>query len=240
MSVEQAKSGGVAEVVQELTRLEQHAAQARKVLIITGDARPGLLAQLRDALVPIGIDCIEIEPRGQQEHFAALPVSERVSIQSFAELLACPDLAELMNPPPEQGAPTDWAREIDEPLLTPELVVEVPAPISYSGFLAGAAEDSPKQMLTPTPTVTAASVAKLDMTKPVNWVQGDVFTENPKFTLPHMRREWFIRDMEELGGSYAATNIEIERVNANRTELLTIEQFLRGYVFVRHADPADQ
>jgi len=244
MSVEQAGSVGVAAVVQELTRLEQHAAQARKVLVITGDMRPALLSQLRGALAPIGIDCVEIEPRGQQEYFDTLPEGERVPIQSFAQLLASPELAPLMNDPgcdpqsPQyEDAPTTEQERIElmaslERVLAPvpelDPIVQVESRPSIADTIMEAFADCATHKPSP---------PKPDMTRPVNWKLGDIFSESPKLTLAHLRREWFIKEMDAVsaGGDLTGLNIEIERVNANRTELLTIEQFQRTYVFVRHA-----
>lgn len=220
MSVEQAGSGAVAAVVQELTRLEQHAAQARQVLVICGGARPALLTQLRGILAPIGIECVEIEPRGQQEYFDSLPAAERVPVQSFAELLASPALAQLMN----------------DPLPAPALVIEQAV---ADDLIVSVSEPEPHPVEIPSPAVTevVTALVKPDMTKPINWKRGDIFSENPKFTLQHMRREWFIKAMDVSDrDTLTGIDIEIERVNANRTELLTIEQFMRSYVFVRHAD----
>lgn len=247
MSVEQAGSVGVAAVVQELTRLEQHAAQARKVIVITGDMRPALLSQLRGALAPIGIDCVEIEPRGQQEYFDALPAAERVPIQSFAELLASPELAPLMIDPladPQsllyEDAPTTEQERIEllaslERVLAP---APEPAPVAQVESRPSIA-DTIREVFADCAT-HAPSTPKPDMTRPANWKPGDIFSESPKLTLPHLRREWFIKEMDAIGagGDLTGLNIEIERVNANRTELLTIEQFQRTYVFVRHAETA--
>jgi len=217
MSSNQVESMGVAAAVQELTRLEQHAAQARKVLVVVGDARPRLLAHLRDALVPIGIDCVEVAPQGQQEYFDALPAAERVSIQSFAELLASPELAPLMNDPVP-------LLEDSQPLLANE---PDPGPI-------------PEPAPAPVPA-QPLKAAKLDMAKPINWKKGDIFTE--RFELPHKRREWFLKSMDVHNlDTLQGVDIEIERVNANQTELLTLEQFMRSYLFVRHAPqtPAEE
>lgn len=216
MSGQQVESMGVAEVVQELTRIEQHAAQARKVLVVTGSARPVLLAQLRGALMPIGIDCVEIEPIGQQEYFEALPEAQRVSIQSFAELLASPELAPLMNDPVplliEAGpGPTHCV----DPGPTPAAEVQPPAP------------------------VPVAKPAKLDMTKPINWEQGDIFTE--RFELPHHRLEWALGSFDVHDkATLTGIDIEIAQVGGDQSALMTIEQFMRSYVFVRRAEtPAE-
>lgn len=220
MSVEQAGSGAVAAVVQELTRLEQHAAQARQVLVICGGARPALLTQLRGILAPIGIECVEIEPRGQQEYFDALPAAERVPVQSFAELLASPALAQLMT----------------DPVPAPAFVM---TQTIGDHLLVGPDDLEPQPLEVPAPVVaeTVPAPVKLDMTRPINWKRGDIFTESAKTTLPHQRREWFIKSLD-VGDRETLTgmDIEIERVNANLTELMTIEQFMRRYVFVRRGE----
>jgi hypothetical protein len=228
MSVEQTGSGAAAAAIQELTRLEQHAAQARKVLVICGAERPGLLTKLRDVLQPIGIDCVEIEPRGQEEYFEALPAAERIPIQSFAELLASPQLAPLMSAPGPSpiSAPQGCILLAAEPAPAPDLVravayASVAETVTEQGRSSAPAEPEPP--LAPT---------KRDMTRPENWGRGDVFTESPKFCLPHQQREWFLTGFDGV-------DVEIERVNAHRTELLTLEHFKRRYVFVRHAETAE-
>ena len=224
MSSEQVESMGVAAAVQELTRLEQHAAQARKVLVVVGDARPKLLAQLREALVPIGIDCVEVAPQGQQEYFDALPESERVSIQSFAQLLASPELAPLMNDPPPV-----LVREEAEPLYVAQEADPGPVPVA-----------DPVPAPAPAP---AAKPAKLDMAKPINWKKGDIFTE--RFELPHYRLEWALASFDVHDkATLTGIDIEIEQVggdHAPATSLMTIEQFMRSYVFVRRPEtPAEE
>lgn len=222
MSGQQVESMGVAEVVQELTRIEQHAAQARKVLVVTGSTRPVLLAQLREALVPIGIDCVEVEPRGQQEYFDGLPEAQRVSIQSFAELLASPELARLMNDP----LPV-LVREEAEPLYIAQEADPGPVPVA-----------DPVPAPTPAPAIAPKS-AKLDMTKPINWKSGDIFTE--RFELPHHRLEWALGSFD-VHDKAALTGIDIEiaQVGGDQSALMTIEQFMRSYVFVRRAEtPAE-
>ncbi|WP_096427186.1 hypothetical protein [Pseudomonas putida] len=241
MSGQQVESMGVAEVVQELTRIEQHAAQARKVLVVTGSARPVLLAHLRKALVPIGIDCVEVEPLGQQEYFDGLPEAQRVSIQSFAELLASPELAPLMRDPIPEGVGADPVRVLNKEAEVWEQAPALP-PVAYFA-------DDPQLVADPLPEPEPApvqeppqpKVQKLDMGKPINWVLGDIFTENPKFSLPHQRREWFLKSMDVSDkATLQGVDIEIERVNAHQTELMTIEQFMRRYVFVRRAEtPAE-
>lgn len=218
MSGQQVESMGVAEVVQELTRIEQHAAQARKVLVVTGSARPVLLAHLRKALVPIGIDCVEVEPRGQQEYFDGLPEAQRVSIQSFAELLASPELAPLMNDP------------------LPVLVREEAEPL----YVAHEPDPGPVPVPDPVPApAPAPKPAKLDMAKPINWKQGDIFTE--RFELPHHRLEWALASFDVHDkATLTGIDIEIEQVGGDQTALMTIEQFMRSYVFVRRAEtPAE-
>ncbi len=213
---QQVESMGVAEVVQELTRIEQHAAQARKVLVVTGSARPVLLAQLRGALMPIGIDCVEVEPIGQQEYFEALPEAQRVSIQSFAELLASPELAPLMNDPVPLLIEADpGPTRCVDPGPTPAAEVQPPAP------------------------VPVAKPAKLDMTKPINWKQGDIFTE--RFELPHHRLEWALGSFDVHDkATLTGIDIEIAQVGGDQSALMTIEQFMRSYVFVRRAEtPAE-
>jgi len=226
----QVESMGVAGVVQELTRIEQHAAQARRVLVVTGAARPVLLAQLREALVPIGIDCVEVEPIGQQEYFDQLPECERVSIQSFGELLASPELALLMNDPVplETCAPEPLAQE---QRLTPVAFIaqdpqRAPDPAS---------EPEPAPVQKPAPP----KVQKLDMAKPINWKKGDIFTE--RFELPHHRLEWSLASFDVHDkAALTGIDIEIEQVGGDQTALMTIEQFMRSYVFVRHAEtPAE-
>lgn len=239
MSEVQGQDMGVSGIVQELTRLEQHAAQARKVLVMTGEMRPGLLEQLRGALIPIGIDCVEIQPEGQQEYFDALPLAQRVSIGSFAELLASPALAPLMADPPQCCTP---AAAVDVAASMPAVAIKLNE--NEPAAQACAVNDY-AELVTDLERLEPASdsllqpeepVVKLDMTKPANWKRGDVFRENPKFTLLHQQREWFIKDIDDLTGPLSELNIEIERVSAYQTQLMTIQQFMRGYVFVRHAE----
>lgn len=247
MSEVQGQDMGVSGIVQELTRLEQHAAQARKVLVMTGEMRPGLLDKLRGVLIPIGIDCVEIEPEGQQEYFDVLPVAQRVSIGSFAELLASPVLAPLMADPP-QSTITTPAADVAPLVPTAAISLEGKEPVAQAAPSALAVSDyaelvktsEPLELVSDSPLQPEEPVAKLDMTKPANWKRGDVFTENPRFTLLHQQREWFIKDIDELDGSLSELDVEIERVNANQNQLMTIQQFMRGYVFVRHAEtPAE-
>lgn len=222
MSSEQVEIVGVSAAVQELTRLEQHAAQARQVLVVVGEARPKLLAQLRDALVPIGIDCVEVPPQGQQEYFDALPAAERVSIGSFAELLASPELAPLMRDVREP-VPVLQA-ELDEPAAV-DLEAEPPAP-------APMREPEPDPVPAP---VLPAKVAKPDMTKPINWKKGDIFTE--RFELPHHRLEWALASFDVHDkATLTGMDIEVEQVGGDQSELMTIEQFMRSYLFVRRPE----
>lgn len=243
MSGQQVESMGVAEVVQELTRIEQHAAQARKVLVVTGETRPVLLAQLREALVPIGIDCVEVEPRGQQEYFDGLPEAQRVSIQSFAELLASPELAPLMGDPVPGAVGTDPVRVLNKETAVWELAPAT-APL---GCLAGGPERVTGPGRKPEPTAEPApvqassppKVQKLDMTKPINWEKGDIFTE--RFELPHHRLEWALGSFDVHDkAALTGIDIEIEQVGGDQSALMTIEQFMRSYVFVRRAEtPAE-
>ena len=136
--------------------------------------------------------------------------------RTFADLLACPSLAPLLAP--EGDAPAVDTEESESDLEREILALE------QSMALSAAAP-------------AEVDVSKLDMSKPINWKLGDVFIDNPRFTLPHKQRKWVldsldVSDLDNLTGM----DVQIRSPNTSTTELLTLKQFMSHYVF--HSRPA--
>lgn len=73
------------------------------------------------------------------------------------------------------------------------------------------------------------------MTKPINWKKGDIFTE--RFELPHHRFEWSLASFDVHDkATLTGMDIEVVQVGGDQSALMTIEQFMRSYSFVRRPE----
>ena len=77
------------------------------------------------------------------------------------------------------------------------------------------------------PELPAPVVAKLDMHNPDNWALGDVFTENPRITLLYQRHRWVLVEID-----VESDNVELKSPTTDASELMTLSQFVTGYVWV--------
>ncbi|QSL90440.1 hypothetical protein [Pseudomonas atacamensis] len=180
------------EVVRDLLVLDRQVQEARKVLVIDGEKRPQLLAELNRSLEGLGLQCVAI---GEG---ATIPTPADGACLGVA---ACKSFADIE--------------------LLP--VIELPVVIEE---LPSAAPPAAIEPVKP--------CEKPDMTKPINWKRGDVFTENPRFTLVHQRREWVLNTLDVADHeSLRGVDVEIQAAGTDDSELMTIQQFMAGYVFVR-------
>lgn len=196
------------EVVRELLQLDQQVKAAQKVLILDGEARPRLLAELNKNIEVLGLKCVPVE---ELSRACGGDCPSKAPCKRFSDIELAP-LAESES----------TAQVVCIAPVTPVTsVVEV-------AQLAEALERAP--VLAPQP------VERLDMSKPINWMRGDIFTENPRFTLLHQRREWTLSVIDVVDAdALTGLDVEIQRVGAgdNVQELMSIQQFMAGYVFVR-------
>lgn len=134
--------------------------------------------------------------------------------KTFGDLLACPSLAPLLQP----GAGAHQAVAPSETVLENVGVV-----VEYEQSQPAA--NSPESVV--------VDVSTLDMSKPINWKEGDVFISNPRITLPHQCRKWLLdfldlSDLDNLTG----VDVQIRSPNTTTTELMTLKQFMAQYVFL--------
>lgn len=195
------------EVVRELLSLDQRVKEARRVLIIDGEARPRLLAELNRSLEGMGLRCVVVGEGAPVDRPDDCSCAGKGRCKTFADI----ELLPLVEPHP-----------VERPESS---VVEI----------AGRSSEAiPFNTYVPADVVPAKAPEKPDMAKPINWRRGDIFTENPRFTLIHQRREWVLNtidvaDHESLRG----VDVEIQALGTEDTELMSFEQFTAGYVFVR-------
>lgn len=231
-------------VMRELAQAKASVIEAQRVLIVGAGSIPKLLGELNTSLAELGYVCVPLEPA-------------QGLYKTFADLLACPSLAPLLEttevgqvltddrphthgvaiePDPQQSyAPyvPEGARQADAALDESSSVERQIFALEQSLALSSAAPEP----VAAEPLPVVADVSKLDMTKPINWKLGDVFQDNPRFTLPHKCRKWLldsldISDLENLTGM----DVQIRSPNTTTTELLTLKQFMAQYVF--HSRPA--
>lgn len=188
-------------VVRELADLTRDVVNARRVLIVGAARRPLLIDELNRALIPLGIMCQETVP-GIAQDFEMPPAYHPQPPTSYGDLLASPGLSRLLDDPPSQ-------------------VVE-PAPAVLEE-LAPQTQPDPVPAPEPAP-LPAPKPPRPDMSKPENWEFGDIFTENPRFTMLHLRKKWIFIGVDSDG-------VELRSQSSDTTELLSIDQFMRGYVF---------
>jgi hypothetical protein len=222
---EEKVSRGCDQVLRELVQTKEDVEKARQVLIVGAGSFPRLLAELNVTLAGLGHVCVPIEPATGL-------------YKTFADLLACPVLA-LEEPPALPELVPD---------VTPTLKVHAPPggqslAIPFGVYLPCDVE--PELLPPPPPPGPAAAAEPVpvqeqaekprqpDMRKPVNWKIGDIFTEHPRFTLPHKQRRWIldsldISDLANLKGM----DVEIRSPNTTATELHTLEHFMERFVFV--------
>lgn len=219
---------GSDQVMRELAQTKASVIEAKRVLIVGAGAIPKLLGELNDSLAELGYVCVPLEPA-------------QGLYKTFADLLACPSLAPLLQPqevptvavdtsPTVAAAPDPqpWAEEasdIEREIRALEESLAIPVSRDVTEF--GATEQA----------VVNLSGLSLDMSKPINWKLGDVFISNPRITLPHKSRKWIldsldVSDLENLSG----IDVQIRSPNTTTTELLTLKQFMAQYVF--HKRPA--
>jgi hypothetical protein len=220
-------------VMRELAQTKASVIEAQRVLIVGAGALPKLLGELNDSLAELGYVCVPLEPA-------------QGLYKTFADLLACPSLAPLLettesvpavtndrlNTPAVALAPDPqlWAEEVGDIEREIRALEESLALPQAPGVTDPIAAD-------PEPLPVLVDVSKLDMSKPINWKLGDVFQDNPRVTLPHKCRKWLldsldISDLENLSGM----DVQIRSPNTTTTELLTLKQFMAQYVF--HSRPA--
>ncbi|WP_438281424.1 hypothetical protein [Pseudomonas alabamensis] len=152
-------------------------------------------------------------------------MAQRVSIGSFAELLVSHMLAPLMVDPPQSTITTPAAADVATLVPAVAISLEGKEPFAQAVPWAQAVIDyaelvkasEPLELVPDSLLQPEEPVAKLDITKPANWKRGDVFTENPRFTLLHQQREWFIKDIDDLDSPLSELDVEIDRMNAIRT-----------------------
>lgn len=212
---------GSDQVMRELAQTKASVIEAQRVLIVGAGALPKLLGELNDSLAELGYVCVPLEPA-------------QGLYKTFADLLACPSLAPLLGAV-EVGAdapivaiesdPQPWA---EEPGFSERQILA----LEQSLALSSAAPEP----VAADPLPVVADVSKLDMSKPINWKLGDVFIDNPRFTLTHKQRKWVldsldVSDLENLSGM----DVQIRSPNTTTTELLTLKQFMNQYVF--HSRP---
>ena len=219
-------------VMRELAQTKASVIEAQRVLLVGAGALPKLLGELNDSLAELGYVCVPIEPA-------------QGLYKTFADLLACPSLAPLLETPElVKVVPDDWpntpvgtlepdpqlwdeeAGAIEREIRALEASLAIPHSLAVTEPVAA----------DPAPLPAMVDVLKLDMSKPINWKLGDVFQDNPRFTLPHKCRKWLldsldISDMENLSGM----DVQIRSPNTTTTELLTLKQFMAQYVF--HSRP---
>jgi hypothetical protein len=231
-------------VMRELAQTKASVIEAQRVLIVGAGALPKLLGELNDSLAELGYVCVPIEPA-------------QGLYKTFADLLACPSLAPLLEttelvqmvtddrphthgvaiePDPQQSAYAPYvpegARQADAALDESSIVERQILALEQSLALSSAASE----LVAADPLPVVVDVSKLDMSKPINWKLGDVFQDNPRVTLPHKCRKWLldsldISDLENLSGM----DVQIRSPNTTTTELLTLKQFMAQYVF--HSRP---
>lgn len=210
-------------VMRELAQTKASVIEAQRVLIVGAGALPRLLGELNDSLAELGYVCVPIEPA-------------QGLYKTFADLLACPSLAPLLAATELVPVVDDFALEPDPQLWNegPDFAerqiraLEVSLAIPHSLAVTEPAGADPE----PLPVVV--EVSKLDMSKPINWKLGDVFISNPRVTLPHKVRKWIldsldVTDLEKLHG----VDVQLRSPNTTTTELMTLKQFMAGYLFLR-------
>lgn len=208
-------------VMRELAQTKASVIEAQRVLLVGAGAIPKLLGELNDSLAELGYVCVPIEPA-------------QGLYKTFADLLACPSLAPLLETTELVQVVADdrpQSPAVAEP--DPQQLDEDPSVIerqirALERSLAGAV---PSDVTVPAVTNAeqcVVDVPKLDMTKPANWELGDVFQDNPRITLPHKCRKWLL-------DSLSGTDVQIRSPNTTTTELLSLTQFMARYVF--HSRP---
>lgn len=222
MSEEKAVRGSD-EVMRELVKTSNDIEQARRVLIVGAGAIPRLLGELNDSLASLGYKCVPIEPATGL-------------YKTFADLLACPVLSALhddlplaveLAPAPQVSAtgpvPSGLSEAIPFGSYLPSHEPEESPPTPPDDTPAPVALVEPEPVQDPVPAPAPAS--KPDMRHPANWQPGDVFTENPRFTLPHKQRRWVLESIDEV-------DVELRSPHTSSSELLTLEHFVARFVFV--------
>lgn len=208
-------------VMRELAQTKASVIEAQRVLLVGAGAIPKLLGELNDSLAELGYVCVPIEPA-------------QGLYKTFADLLACPSLApllestELVQVVADDRPQSPVAAEPDPQQLDEDPSVSERQIRALERSLAGAVSSDVTVLAVTNAKPCAVVVPKLDMTKPVNWKLGDVFQDNPRITLPHKCCKWLL-------DSLSGTDVEIRSPNTTTTELLSLTQFMARYVF--HSRP---
>lgn len=207
-------------VMRELAQAKASVIEAQRVLVVGAGSIPKLLGELNASLADLGYVCVPIEPA-------------QGLYKTFADLLACPSLAPLLSEVEVLGSDPAVELAPDTPRALEDSTL-IDAELDESNLVARqiiALEQSLGQSSNHPP-----AVPKLDMAKPINWKLGDIFIDNPRFTLQHKQRKWVLDslDVSDLA-NLSGMDVEIRSPNTTTTELLTLKQFMAQYVF--HSRP---
>lgn len=234
-------------VMRELAQAKASVIEAQRVLIFCAGSIPKLLDELNGCLAELGYVCVPIEPA-------------QGLYKTFADLLACPTLAPLLESKElgqmvddervhihGVGVTPDWAPASKYPSSGLSEAVPFHSPIP--------ATDDPKSVVeslhsTEDPAATErliqvledslaakgariVDVSNLDMAKPINWKLGDVFQDNPRITLPHKRRKWILDSLDVSDwANLRGIDVQVRSPNTTTTELWSLERFMASYVFL--------
>lgn len=221
------------DVLQEIKRVGEVVDTARRVILVGGGHRSGLVSQLSSRLHDCGLVVTVAEPHDSLESIA--PDKVGPLFKTFADILACPSLSHLFGDvvepaPPAQHPLVNTFEETFRGLsaaLRPDpeqIQADQPAP-SVEAVL--------EPLPGPAPALPDIPYRDVLMGYPETWTPGDVFEDHPRYTLMHKRRKWVLE-------SFDATDVELRSPNTTSVELITLEAFQARYVFHSHAQtPAE-
>lgn len=202
-------------VMRELAQATASVIEAQRVIIVGAGSIPKLLGELNSGLRGLGYVCVPLEPA-------------QGLYKTFADLLACPSLAPLLQEPCLDPAGIVHQSESPPKPENERAKANALSAIPFSSYVPGLHD---QEQAAPEPSTV--DVSTLDMSKPINWKAGDVFISNPRITLPHQRRKWLLdfldlSDLDNLTG----VDVQIRSPNTTTTELMTLKQFMAQYVFL--------